>query len=446
MAPPRKNVAAFFGIVLFLSSWHLFGGGNDNVTSRAAMVTAIVEHGTLRIDEFAEHAGDKALIDGHYYSEKAPLPALLVVPFWWAARISGLAGAPENGTLDPLLIRLGGFLVGSVPFALIVTLMWYHFRNRHWPHGLSAALVAIASCFGSFLFIQSGALFGHLIGAAFLLMAVMAWERERILWCGVFTGCAVLCEYTNALFPLFWVLLLLLRRDFRRFSLIAAGGLPAALLLAAYNMAIAGTPFMVGYTHQVGYDYMHTSAGMGCPDPYHLWHITFSDYRGLFFYAPVLVVGIIALFGGSGTERRWNDPVMIPALVTIVAMSGFGGWWGGWTYGPRYLTAVAVMLLYRCLPSLAMFRWSRAAFFPAALFGLLCAFAAKDTVGFSLPTEFMHPLIEVILPSIGKSHAEGQWPVVFGIPATWSSMTFYMMFILGSYGLHRSERRAATDG
>ena len=56
-----RETAAFFSIILFLASWHLFSGTNDNVTSRAAMVTAIVEHGTLRIDDFAEMAGDKAL-------------------------------------------------------------------------------------------------------------------------------------------------------------------------------------------------------------------------------------------------------------------------------------------------------------------------------------------------------------------------------------------------
>ncbi len=445
MSPPRKHIAAFFGIVLFLSSWHLFGGGNDNVTSRAAMVSALVEHGTFRIDVYAEQAGDKALINGHYYSEKAPLPALLVVPFWWAARAAGIADAPKDGTLDPSLIRLGGFLIGSLPFALIVTLLWFRLRSSAWPSGLSAALVASGACFGSFLFIQSGAFFGHLMGGAFLLLGCMTWERGRYLLCGVLAGCAVLCEYTNAIFPLFWGLLLLVRRDFRQVGLFASGGLHAVLLLAAYNMAIAGAPFMVGYTHQVGYDYMHNAAGMGWPDITHLWHITLSDYRGLLFYAPVLGPAIIALILARDATRWWTDPVILPALLTIVAMSGFGGWWGGWTYGPRYLTGVAVLLLYRCLPSLALMQWSRATFIPLALFGLFCAFAAKDTVGFSLPTEFMHPLIEVILPAIGKAHADSQWPSLWGLPPGSCTALFFACFIPAMYILHRLDRRVSTS-
>ena len=34
--PSRSITIAFFGIILFLSSWHLFGGGNDNYANAVA--------------------------------------------------------------------------------------------------------------------------------------------------------------------------------------------------------------------------------------------------------------------------------------------------------------------------------------------------------------------------------------------------------------------------
>lgn len=443
MAPPRKNVAAFFGIILFLSSWHLFGGGNDNVTSRAAMVAAIVEHGTLNIDAYAERAGDKALINGHYYSEKAPLPALIVVPFWWVVHHVS-PSSPSDGTLNPALIRLGGFLSGSVPFALIVTLVWLRLRASNGHGRIPPAWAAALPLFGSFLFIQSGAFFGHLIGAMFLLLAYRAQQRDRLIGCGAWAGAAVLCEYTVAVFPLCWAVLVLLRRDYRALGKLALGALPACMILCAYNMAISGTPFTIGYTHQVGYDFMHVAAGFGLPRIDHLWHITLSDYRGLFFYAPVLSVAVIALFVQRDAPRWWMDPVILPAVLSIIAISGFGGWWGGWSYGPRYLTAVAVMLFYRCLPSLVHWQWSRWASTPLALFGLFCALTAKDTAGFSLPTEFKHPLVEVILPAIGKSHSDIQWPILFGIPAGWCSLLFLLLFASGMFALRHLDRRATS--
>ena len=442
MMPARHHIL-FFGIVLFLSSWHLFDGGNDNVTSRAAMVASIVEHGTLNIDAYAEQAGDKAFINGHFYSEKAPLPALIVVPFWWV--MHHFSTSTTDGTLDPALVRLGGFLIGSVPFALIVTLVWLSLQGKTRNARLPIALAAVLPFFGSFLFIQSGAFFGHLMGAAFLLLAYRALERGNALACGLFSGAAVLCEFTVALFPLCWALLVLVRRDYRAFGRLALGGLPAGVLLATYNTAVSGTPFTIGYTNQVGYDFMHEAAGFGLPDMEHLWYITLSDYRGLFLYSPVLIAAVIALFAQREAPRWWSDPVILPAILSILAISGFGGWWGGWTYGPRYLTAVAVLLFYRSMPSLLRWTWSRWTFIPLAIFGLFCAFAAKDTVGFSLPTEFMHPLVEVILPAIGASHSDIQWPILFGIPAQWCSLLFLLFFVTGMWALWHLERRGASN-
>ena len=442
--PARRHLILFFGIVLFLASWHLFGGTNDNATSRAAMVAAIVEHGTFRIDAYAEHAGDKALIKGHYYSEKAPLPALLVVPFWWALHHLLPSASLSNGTLDPRLVRLGGFLIGSVPFALIVTLVWVSLHRTSDHSRVPLAWAAALPFFGSFLFLQSGVFFGHLIGAAFLLLAYRAWERGHLMVCGALSGAAVLCEFTVGIFPVCWGLTLLIRRDYRALGKLALGALPACVLLAAYNMAISGSPFTIGYAHQVGYDYMHTAAGFGLPDIVHLWHITFSDYRGLFFFAPVLALALVALFARRDAPRWWLDPVILPGAVSILAISGFGGWWGGWSYGPRYLTAVAVLLLYRCLPSLIRWEWSRWTSAPAAVFGIICAFAAKDTVGFSLPTGVMHPLTEIILPALGRSASDAQWPILFGAPAWASSVLFVTLFITALFILRRMDGRVMS--
>lgn len=433
--PGPKRITLFGGIVLFLASWHLFGGLNDNVTSRAAMITAIVEHGTPYIDAYADLAGDKAFVDGHYYSEKAPLPTLIMTPVWWAVRTTGLAGPPEADTLDPALIRLAGFLFGSMPFALIVTLIWLRLRAR--TRGFPAAIAATCACFGSFLFLFSGVFFSHLPGAALLLLAFIARERGRMATCGFLAGAAVLCEYTLAVFPAVWVLLHLRPFDARAIGRTALGALPAAILFIAYNLVLFGRPVVIGYTHQVGYDFLHETAGFGPPSLHHLWHLVLTDYRGLLFYAPVLLPAIIAFLTTPRTVKWFMDPVIVPSVFSMVLLSGFGGWWGGWTYGPRYLTAAAALLLFHCLPAPADRRWARTAFFPLALFGLICAFAAKDTVGFSLPTEYHHPMIEVVWPAIGTMHASDQWPVLLGLAPGLCTALFLALFTAGLFALHR---------
>jgi hypothetical protein len=52
--PSPKHKVIFFLIALFLCSWHLDGGHNDNTMSRALAVAALVGHGTLEITEHHE--------------------------------------------------------------------------------------------------------------------------------------------------------------------------------------------------------------------------------------------------------------------------------------------------------------------------------------------------------------------------------------------------------
>ena len=63
-SPWRVILASF--LLLVLSSWYLDASQNDNITSRAATVAALVEQGTFRIDRYQELTGDKAFYNGHY--------------------------------------------------------------------------------------------------------------------------------------------------------------------------------------------------------------------------------------------------------------------------------------------------------------------------------------------------------------------------------------------
>src|SRR5436190_4516752 len=55
--------------------------------SRFNLTRAIVEQRTFSIDSFADSTGDRAFYGGHWYSDKAPLPALLALPAYQAYHI-----------------------------------------------------------------------------------------------------------------------------------------------------------------------------------------------------------------------------------------------------------------------------------------------------------------------------------------------------------------------
>src|SRR5262249_34327167 len=71
-------------VVALVSARDQVGGWNDG--SRLATVECLVDHHTLAIDRstFAQDTKDKLFIDGHFYSDKSPLPA-----FWMAGLYQG---------------------------------------------------------------------------------------------------------------------------------------------------------------------------------------------------------------------------------------------------------------------------------------------------------------------------------------------------------------------
>ena len=71
-----------YGVITWLHIWHYPAIGTWNDLSRLAAVESLVEHRTLAIDgsNYLQYTGDKVFVDGHFYSDKPPL--LAVVMSW----------------------------------------------------------------------------------------------------------------------------------------------------------------------------------------------------------------------------------------------------------------------------------------------------------------------------------------------------------------------------
>lgn len=439
----RKQTIGVFLLTLFFSVWHLDQGPNANTVSRAAMVAAIVEQGTLRIDHFADLTNDRALVHGHYYSEKAPLPALLVVPFHACMNGIGLIADSTGERMDPGLLRLGGLLCGSIPFALIITLCWSQLLRRTREQHL---VLTWAMFFGSFLFVYSGSFYGHLIAAAFTLRALLDLEQGRMTRAGIFIGCGVLCDYPVVLFAGCWAVSLAMAafkdhervKPLLRFILAVT---PFAIVLMIYNTFVFGGPFSMGYDHVDSYG----SEGGGMIERLRIEALlgsTMSPYRGLLPHMPLLALGLLTwLLANRPRMPRIGLHVAAPVLLTVLFVCSVGMWWGGWAFGPRHLTTVAVLLAYRTLPRIVATRWAR---WPAIILGtvgLAYAFMAKTTVWYSLPTEVLRPFREVILPQfMNAGFTESQWPVGLGASPALASALFLITFALALFGLYRATR------
>lgn len=405
---PARHRAFLFLLLLGLCSWHPDVGRNASTISRAATVAALAERGDLRIDAYHEETADKAFADGHYFSEKAPLPALLVAPVWIAAYHLGWVLPGPCGLLTDGLLALGGFLCGSLPLALILLYTWRRLEQHHPTH--RAFLLTLVAYLGSFPFLYAGSFQGHLLAALFLLMGWEARRRHLHLLSGFFAGAAVCSEYSLFLFPLAWVLQTAYRRHGADLLRIAMGGLPFVALLLTHNLAVTGSPFSLPYDHTALHSDHTRFLGLSLPDPAALWGLLFSGYRGLFVHAPLTLL-VLYHFVGRPTFTDVRSillhPLIVPAAALVLMLSAHSMWWGGWAWGPRHLTSIAVLLLAGGLPLLPWTHAMRNTFVVVGGVGLLLNLSARITTGYGLPTGIQRPFLDLILPALRNGHFGG---------------------------------------
>ncbi len=121
------------------------------------------------------------------------------------------------------------------------------------------------------------------------------------------------------------------------------GALLPTVLLLIYNQLAFGSPWEMGYFHHDTRQFakVHNRdnpLGLQKPDWSKLVPLLWGRYRGLTFYAPILLLSVpgwVVLF----VRRCWGVAVvslLIVAAVILVNLS-YPEWTGGWSTGPRLL-------------------------------------------------------------------------------------------------------------
>ena len=393
-AVPRTLLFRIVFVAVVAALVFVFHAGvSANPASRALTVLGLTEIGTLSADPWAKLTIDRAEVNGHTYSDKAPLSSFVVLPFYWVWH--HLRGRPFEQRVDlKVLVLIGDVVAAAIPFAAFVLLLAQ--RAARWTRGREAVLFALMAAFGTPLFSYGAMYFGHALGGALLVFAYDAATRERGLLAGFLVGLAVLTELPLAIGGGLVALYLLSRPGGGRLvARYVLGGLPCALALGAYDAAITGSPFDPPYHHltsafSTDHPYvldLHTFAVAG--------RLLFGQYRGLFFYAPALLLLLpLSLARGESRARRLLLGAFVLAQVGFIA--SFWMWDGGWCIGPRHLASLMMILLYEGIDALARTPRARLPFFATAGVGIAINLVAVATNPFA-PSE--RPFTELYWPA-----------------------------------------------
>ena len=116
----RAHTALFLVAGLFVGYAYFYQGGGWNQNTRFALVRAIVDEHTLRIDRTAFWdgqivTGDFARHDGHLHSDKAPGLALAAVPV--VALAEPFVGAPASRRGITILSYVATLVTAALPRA-----------------------------------------------------------------------------------------------------------------------------------------------------------------------------------------------------------------------------------------------------------------------------------------------------------------------------------------
>jgi hypothetical protein len=331
---------ALLFVALFIPFTYFNHSDGWNQGVRLAELHAIVLKGTLRIDDYISYTGDRALIGGHYYSEKAPAMMVAALPAFaitvWTQKAMGIDPDGDKGR------RVSEWIATAFSIGLIAALggvAFFALISAQFDR-VSAVVATFGIFLGSIVWPYSTALFAHAGTIGLLCIALWAalGPRPRDVMAGVAAGLAVASEYP-AIIPGAVLGLYLGALDWRRMLRFSVAALPAAALILVNNYVISGSPFKLSYGSNPLFPELTATNtyGFNTPEPGAIRAVLWGEYRGLWFWNPVLpmcVPGFVMLFK---TQRKLAIMLLAGVLLVLLQVASFYSWFGGNAIGPRYL-------------------------------------------------------------------------------------------------------------
>ena len=338
---------------------------------RVYMSKAMVDEHTMAIDKIVRQWGgvdDKAIRDGKLYSSKAPLQSLIGVPAYAVAK---------HFTSDKRVITHWLRIFGSVIFGLglaFLLLAWCRRRAEVLVGDPGAGTgLGLSLALGTMVYPYTLTFTGHILaaltaGGCYLSIILIlqaaktnrAWSRYGV-FAGLCAGAAPFAEYPAALVaaPALiggFICLPNWPDRGRLFNRLAIGGLPPFLFGLWAHHESWGAFYKTGYSflENKAYVQVHDSGffGVTAPKLDAFLGALFSPGTGLFFYSPILLLGLIILIARivkppereSALGRNVALIALVGFILEILFISGHSGWRGGWTLGPRYIIPVVPLL------------------------------------------------------------------------------------------------------
>jgi hypothetical protein len=342
----------FLSFSLYLLSYSGNFHSSDEV-SMYAVTESLAQRGEFQINKIAwmhrtETQVGRYGVDGNTYSYHSVAQSLAGIPLYLVAVVresvgnvqtvmltNSLVTSLTNALLFLLVLRLGYSAKVGVGMALL-----HGFASLAWPYAKTffseplGALLMVAALYVFVRHLRSGgdrSLFA--LGTLLGILAVV--KMAYLVVAPVFLMAVAVAGWRERGDD-----------DWLRWARSAlAFGLPIALalaLLGMYNQLRFGSPLETGYPSLA----FKTSFVAG------LSGLLFSPGRGLLFYSPVVILGLIGIPVSLRRNRIETWTILAILIVYIGFFSKWYVWWRGVNWGPRYLLPIVPLLVLLAAPTL----------------------------------------------------------------------------------------------
>ena len=322
--------------------------------SRLGTIQALVEHGTLALDDTDFlWQGDRVSLGGHYYSHQPPMLALFgALPY-------GVLHLFGRSITDPFTYRILTLCLVGLPLWLGFLTLARMLRQTGCNETWTAGLLGLAA-FGTLVLPYSLVLQQHGTATGLVLLAFAAVQKRRPLAAGALLAFATTIDLT-AVFPaVFCAWPLFKSGGFDSVLRYALGALPALALHFGINWSLAGDLIPLGL-HLEAFDYpfspftlMSLTGGeqrAGEAAAY-LWGATVGG-SGYLSHHPVTLLAILAGLALLFRRSEKRESPLVPGLLAAAALSSLAiaGYYltqsrnfGGSSFGMRWFAVFTPLL------------------------------------------------------------------------------------------------------
>ena len=357
----RRRLAWLLAALALVTTHLSPSGWND--WSRLATTQSLVESHSLVIDDTAFIAtDDKVFIDGHFYSDKPPMAAVLAALVYLPLHAAGLTletGRSVGHYVLTLVLMKGFWLFGTLAFFSALGFTPLDANQR--------LLASIVLGIGSTFFSWSGTVNNHALAAGCLAVGFYFVLKARfentvardLAIAGLFLSLAGAVDVPTGVFYALFFLSVIRDAHLRPAALFYLAPLMVTLApTLAMNYAIHGhlTPVNVvreyflypgsPWTGSDGLSGMNRNSA-GFAASYGV--LTLVGPRGFLLYNPFLWIAIPGLVRAIRTRSEFFHEALLVgagsvALVSYYALASTN--YGGWSYSIRWFVPLLPLLLF----------------------------------------------------------------------------------------------------